>query len=77
MVTEWPRQQAKTKAALKKERPLQEKVLSEVRKKLSQIEKILEPAVENSSLTSNTTKEVEKMAHDMAKVRVFIFYYYS
>ncbi|KAM4527482.1 laminin subunit gamma-3 [Odontesthes bonariensis] len=67
MVTEWPRRQAKTKAALKKERPLQEKVLSEVSKKVSQIEKMLEPAMENSSLTSNTTKEVEQMANDMAK----------
>ncbi|CAG5867641.1 unnamed protein product [Menidia menidia] len=67
MVTEWPRQQVRTKAALKKERPLQDKVLADVRKTVSQIENMLEPAVANSSLISNTTEEAEKMAHNVAK----------
>ncbi|XP_028456669.1 laminin subunit gamma-3-like [Perca flavescens] len=67
MVREWPRQQARTKAAMKKERPLEEKVLADVRKKVSQIEKMLKPALENSSLSSNTTKEAEQTAHAVAK----------
>ncbi|XP_032425902.1 laminin subunit gamma-3 [Xiphophorus hellerii] len=67
MVKEWPRRQAQTKTALKKQRPQEEKVLSEVRKKVKQIEKMLDPARENASLTRNITKEAEQMAHDVAK----------
>ncbi|KAM4720367.1 laminin subunit gamma-3 [Anableps anableps] len=67
MVEEWPRRQTQTKTALKKQRPLEEKVLSEVRKRIKQIEKMLEPARENASLTRNTTQEAEQMAHDVAK----------
>lgn len=67
MVAEWPRRQAQTKAAMKKEKPLQEKVLVDVRKRVSQIEKMLKPALENSSLSSNTTKEAEQTAHTVAK----------
>ncbi|XP_056260145.1 laminin subunit gamma-3 [Seriola aureovittata] len=67
MVREWPRRQAQTKAAVKKEKPLEEKVLADVRKRVSQIEKMLKPALENSSLSSNTTKEAERAAHALAK----------
>ncbi|XP_035996258.1 laminin subunit gamma-3 [Fundulus heteroclitus] len=67
MVKEWPRQQAQTKAALKKQRPLEEKVLPEVRKRVKQIEKMLEPARENATLTKNTTQEAEQTAYDVAK----------
>lgn len=72
MVREWPRQQAQTKAAMKKERPLEEKVLAEVKKRVSQIEETLKPALESSSFSSNTTKEVEKTAHAVAKVCVCV-----
>lgn len=68
MVTEWPRQQAQTKTAMKKEKPLEEKVLAEVRKRVSQIEKELSPALGNSSLFSNTIKEAEQTAHAVVKV---------
>ncbi|TNN53381.1 Laminin subunit gamma-3 [Liparis tanakae] len=67
MAREWPRRQAQTKTALKKERPLQDKVLADVRKRLSQIEKTLNPALENLNLSSNTTKEAEQTAHAVAK----------
>ncbi|XP_040915110.1 laminin subunit gamma-3 isoform X1 [Toxotes jaculatrix] len=67
MVREWPRRQAQTKAAMKKEKPLEEKVLADVRKRVSQIEKMLKPALENSTLSSNTTKELEQTAHSLAK----------
>jgi len=70
MAREWPRRQAQTKTALKKERPLQDKVLADVRKKLSQIEKTLNPALENLNLSSDTTKEAEQTAHAVAKVCV-------
>uniref|UniRef100_A0A8C4NVY6 Laminin, gamma 3 n=1 Tax=Dicentrarchus labrax TaxID=13489 RepID=A0A8C4NVY6_DICLA len=72
MVREWPRRQAQTHTAIKKEKPLEEKVLADVRRRVSQIEKILEPALENSSLSSNTTKEVEQTAHAVAKVCVHL-----
>ncbi|XP_035524349.1 laminin subunit gamma-3 isoform X2 [Morone saxatilis] len=67
MVREWPRRQAQTHAAIKKEKPLEGKVLADVRRRVSQIEKMLEPALENSSLFSNTTKEAEQTAHAVAK----------
>ncbi|KAM6902929.1 laminin subunit gamma-3 [Xenentodon cancila] len=67
MVDEWPRQQAQTKGAIKKVRPLQERVLADVRKRVSQIKTMLQPAVENASHSSNATKEAEQKAHDLAK----------
>lgn len=70
MVREWPRRQAQTKAAMKKEKPLGDKVLADVRRKVAQIEKMLEPVVENSSLASNATKELERAAQTLAKVWV-------
>lgn len=68
MVREWPRRQEQTKAALKKEKPLGEKVLADVRRKVSQIEKMLEPVMENASLARNSTKELERATHTLAKV---------
>lgn len=67
MVREWPRQQAQTQTALRKEKPLEEKVLADVRKRVSQVEKTLKPALQNSSLSSNTAKEAEQTAHAVAK----------
>lgn len=72
MVTEWPRQHAQTKAAMKKIRPLEEKVLAEVRKRIKHNEKILDPAVEKSKLTYNTTMEAKQMAENVAQVRVWL-----
>lgn len=68
MMTEWPLQQAQTKAAMKKVKPLEDKVLAEVRKKIKQTEKMIEPAVEKSRLAHNTTVEAERMAQDVAQV---------
>ncbi|XP_060916773.1 laminin subunit gamma-3 [Labrus mixtus] len=67
MVKDWPQRQAQTRAAVKKEKPLEDKVLADVRKKVSQIEKMLKPALENSSLSSNTSKEAELTARAVAK----------
>ncbi|XP_029921853.1 laminin subunit gamma-3 isoform X2 [Myripristis murdjan] len=67
MQREWPRREAQTKAAVRKERPLEEKVLADVKKKVKQIEKMLKPAVDNSSLSTNTSEEAEYTAHAVAK----------
>ncbi|XP_056158054.1 laminin subunit gamma-3-like, partial [Lampris incognitus] len=67
MQREWPRREAQTKIAVKKERPLGEKVLADVRKKVKQMEKMLKPALENTSLSSTTAKEAEDTAHAVAK----------
>lgn len=72
MVAVWPRQQAQTKAAVKKVRPMEEKVLGDVRKRVSQIKKILEPAVENAGISSNITKEAEQTAYEVAKVPLLL-----
>ncbi|XP_068615316.1 laminin subunit gamma-3-like, partial [Brachionichthys hirsutus] len=67
MAKDWPLRQTQTQAALKKERPLQEKVLADVRRRVSQIEMTLKPALENTSLSGNAAKEAEQMAHAVAK----------
>lgn len=69
MVREWPQRQTQTKAAMKKKKPLEEKVLADVRKRVSQIDKLLKPALENSSLARETAREAEHTAHAVAKVR--------
>lgn len=66
MVSQWPRQQAQTKAAMKKGRLLEEKVLAEIKKRVSQIDETLRPALKN--VTANTTKEAEQTAQAVAKV---------
>lgn len=68
MVRVWPIQQAQTTAAIKKAKPLEEKVLADVKTKVSEIETMLKSALENSTL-SNITKEAEQAAHDVAKVQ--------
>uniref|UniRef100_UPI003AAB3729 laminin subunit gamma-3 n=1 Tax=Centroberyx gerrardi TaxID=166262 RepID=UPI003AAB3729 len=67
MQREWPRREAQTKAAVRKEKPLEEKVLADVRKKVKQVEKMLKPALENSSLSTATAKEAEHTANAVAK----------
>ncbi|XP_061913004.1 laminin subunit gamma-3 [Entelurus aequoreus] len=67
MVREWPHRQAQTKAAMKKERPLKDKVLAVVTKRISEIETILEPALENSSLARNASGEAELTANIVAQ----------
>ncbi|KAM3873803.1 laminin subunit gamma-3 [Diretmus argenteus] len=67
MQREWPRREAQTKAAMRKEKPLGEKVLADVKKKVKQIEKVLKPALENTSLSNTTAKEAERTAHTVEK----------
>ncbi|KAM4634707.1 laminin subunit gamma-3 [Polymixia lowei] len=67
MQREWPNREAQTKAAIRKKKPLEDKVLSDVRKKVKQVEKMLKPALENTSLSTSTAKEAEDTAHTVAK----------
>nr|XP_057920257.1 laminin subunit gamma-3 isoform X2 [Doryrhamphus excisus] len=67
MAREWPHRQAQTKAAMKKERPLQDKVLAAVTRRISEVETLLEPALENSSLARNASREAEGTANTVAE----------
>lgn len=70
MVSEWPRQQAQTQSALMKKRPLEDKILATIDKRVSHIGEMLKPAAENSSVLQNITKEAEETAQAVAKVCV-------
>lgn len=70
MVSEWPRRRAQTQSALKKERPLEDKILASIEKKVSHIQEMLEPAAENSSLSRKVAKEAAETADAVAKVRI-------
>uniref|UniRef100_A0A3P9KKW5 Laminin subunit gamma 3 n=1 Tax=Oryzias latipes TaxID=8090 RepID=A0A3P9KKW5_ORYLA len=67
MVEEWPHLQAQTKAAVKKEKHLKEKVLPDAQRKASQVKKSLQPTVENASLSNNATKEAKQRVHNVEK----------
>lgn len=68
MVSEWPRQQSLTQGALKKKRPLEDKILATIEKRVSHIEEMLKPAAENSTISQNISKEAEEKAQAVAKV---------
>ncbi|KAA8584390.1 hypothetical protein FQN60_008175 [Etheostoma spectabile] len=68
MVREWPRQQAQTKAAMKKERPLEEKVLADVRKRLAEQEMQTDAA--NSQITSESAVALTSVKEDMEAAKL-------
>lgn len=70
MVSEWPRRRAQTQSALKKERPLEDKILASIEKRVSHIQEMLEPAAENSSVSWKVAKEAAETAEAGAKVCV-------
>lgn len=70
MASEWPRRRAQTQSALRKERPLEDKILASIEKRVSHIEEMLKPAVENSSISRNVAKEAEETAGAVANVRI-------
>ncbi|XP_029692909.1 laminin subunit gamma-3 isoform X1 [Takifugu rubripes] len=67
MVSEWPRRRAQTQSALKKERPLENKILASIEKRVSHIQEMLEPAAENSSVSRKVAKEAAETADAVAK----------
>lgn len=64
---ECPTRQTQTKAALRKERLLGEKLLPDVRKKMRLAEEVLTPASENATLSNATARQAETAAHTLAK----------
>ncbi|XP_057674386.1 laminin subunit gamma-3 [Corythoichthys intestinalis] len=67
MAREWPRLQAQTRAALKKKKPLEDKVLAGVTNLASEIREMLRPARENSRLAKNASREAEQTAGTVAE----------
>ncbi|XP_077442006.1 laminin subunit gamma-3 isoform X1 [Vanacampus margaritifer] len=67
MVREWPRLQAHTRTAMKKKKPLEEKVLTGVTNLASEIQEILQPARENSLLAQNASREAQRTADAVAE----------
>lgn len=68
MQREWPQRQAQTKAALKRERLLREKVLEDVSKKVNQTKRVLRPALESATLSNATAQEAKHTANALSKV---------
>ncbi|KAL7834633.1 hypothetical protein SRHO_G00288800 [Serrasalmus rhombeus] len=64
---EWPVLRTQTKAALKRERIMEEKMLTEVKKKVKQAERALRPLLENATLASDTVAQTEDTANSVAK----------
>ncbi|XP_061658227.1 laminin subunit gamma-3 [Syngnathoides biaculeatus] len=67
MVREWPRLQAQTRAAMKKKKPLEDKVLAGVTKVVSEIRETIQPARENALLARNASREAERTADTVAR----------
>ncbi|XP_077478681.1 laminin subunit gamma-3 [Stigmatopora argus] len=67
MAREWPRLQVQTSASLKKTKPLEDKVLAGVNNLASEIQEILQPAIENSRLATNASLDAEQTANAVAE----------
>nr|XP_046224234.1 laminin subunit gamma-3-like [Oncorhynchus gorbuscha]XP_046224235.1 laminin subunit gamma-3-like [Oncorhynchus gorbuscha] len=67
MQREWSRRLVQTKAALKKETLLREKVLEDINKKVNQTERVLRPALDNATLSNATAGQAEHTAHSLSK----------
>ncbi|MBN3303592.1 LAMC3 protein, partial [Amia calva] len=63
----WPRKTAQIKASVKKGKIVKEKILSDSKKKTKQGEKIIRPALDNSTLANATATEAESMASGATK----------
>ncbi|KAJ3605088.1 hypothetical protein NHX12_027138 [Muraenolepis orangiensis] len=72
MARDWPRLEAQTWLAVKKEQPLEEKVLADVRKKVNQVGKMLKPALENTDLFNATAQEARETGMAAANVDVAV-----
>lgn len=68
MQREWPQRQAQTKAALKRERLLREKILEDVSKKVNQTKRVLRPALESATLSNATAQQAKHTANALSKV---------
>ncbi|XP_051552482.1 laminin subunit gamma-3-like [Myxocyprinus asiaticus] len=64
---DWPKLPTLSKGFLKREKVLKEKTLVEVKKRVKQGERMIKPALENSTFASNTAKQAEEIADTVAK----------
>ncbi|KAJ8339181.1 hypothetical protein SKAU_G00359670 [Synaphobranchus kaupii] len=67
MRKEWPRMHAQTKAAVKKERMVEERILGDARKKAKQAERIVKPALDNSTLSNSTASQAKSLSDTVSK----------
>ncbi|KAG7477256.1 hypothetical protein MATL_G00092200 [Megalops atlanticus] len=67
MKNEWPRKFAQTKAATKKSRMVEERILGDARKKTKQGERMVKPALDNSTLSNTTAAQAETLANTVSK----------
>ncbi|XP_047665497.1 laminin subunit gamma-3 [Tachysurus fulvidraco] len=64
---DWPVVRTQTLAALKREGIVEEKVLTEVKKKVRHAERVLRPALENAMQAKDTATQAQKTANSIAK----------
>ncbi|XP_026777854.3 laminin subunit gamma-3 [Pangasianodon hypophthalmus] len=64
---EWPVVRTQTRAALKREGVVEEKILTEVKKKVRHAERVLRPALENATQARDTATQAQKTANAIAK----------
>ena len=69
MQKEWPRKQAQTKAAVRKARVVEERVLTEAKKKTKIAERVVQAAVKNATQANITATQAEDTANTVSKVR--------
>ncbi|XP_062845266.1 laminin subunit gamma-3 [Trichomycterus rosablanca] len=67
MEEEWPVLRTQTRTALKRESTVDDKILTEVKKKVKQAERALKPALENAMQASNTSVLAQEAANSVAK----------
>lgn len=65
---EWPVVRTQTRAALKQDGTVGEKILMEVKKKVRHAERVLTPALENATQARDTATQAQKTANSVAKV---------
>ncbi|KAJ8404448.1 hypothetical protein AAFF_G00337150 [Aldrovandia affinis] len=67
MRTGWPSTLVQTKAIVKKERLVEEKILGDAKKKTKQAERIVKPALDNSTLSNTTASQAKTMTDTVTK----------
>lgn len=71
---EWAVVRTQTRAALKREGIVKEKILTEVKKKVMHGKRALRPALENAIQARDAATQVQKTANSAAKVRFKWFF---
>lgn len=64
---DWPVLQTKTRESLKKESMGEEKILSDIKKKVRQAERVLMPALESANQSKDTAAQIQEAAKNITK----------